>query len=190
MLGFEICIQRPTATFLTCGMIHHDLALFQAPEGALAVAEGQIGLNHFAVQVEDLGALKETYQSLKDHGAKLDHNTDHGITSSVYFFDPDGIRIEFYCDNCASLTSVSLLACGLTRQAPTDPCGCTALHQPRNVGYIHYREDAGFRVRFDSIQDSASVQGISTGRGRFIARRRCGCPVMDGKVIAGGQRAC
>ncbi len=102
VLGFEISVQRPAATFLTCGMIHHDLALFQAPEGALEVTKGQIGLNHFAVQVEDLDALKQTYQSLKDHGAILDHNTDHGMTSSVYFYDPDGIRIEFYCDNCAT----------------------------------------------------------------------------------------
>lgn len=100
VLGFEISVQRPTATFLTCGMIHHDLALFQAPEGALEVTKGQIGLNHFAVRVEDLDALKQTYQSLMDHGAVLDHNTDHGMTSSVYFYDPDGIRIEFYCDNC------------------------------------------------------------------------------------------
>ena len=32
ILGFEIAVQRPTATFLTCGDIHHDLALFQASE--------------------------------------------------------------------------------------------------------------------------------------------------------------
>ena len=98
--GFEISVQRPTGTFLSCGMIHHDLALFQAPEDALEVTKGQIGLNHLAVQVEDLAALQQTYQSLQDHGAILDHNTNHGMTSSVYFYDPDGIRIEYYCDNC------------------------------------------------------------------------------------------
>ncbi|MFB3120262.1 MAG: VOC family protein [Stenotrophomonas maltophilia] len=27
MLGFEISVQRSTATFLTCREIHHDLAL-------------------------------------------------------------------------------------------------------------------------------------------------------------------
>ena len=35
VLKFDISLQRPTGTFLTCGKIHHDLALFQAPEGAL-----------------------------------------------------------------------------------------------------------------------------------------------------------
>ena len=93
VLGFEIALQRPTGTFLTCGKIHHDLALFQAPEGAMPVTEGQLGLNHFAVQVEDINDLKEVYDELKDSGASMDRNTDHGMTSSIYFFDPDGNKI-------------------------------------------------------------------------------------------------
>jgi len=99
ILGFEIALQRPNGTFLTCGKIHHDLALFQAPEGALPVTQGQLGLNHFAVQVEDISDLKEVYNELKDSGASLDSNTDHGMTSSIYFFDPDGNKIEFFCNN-------------------------------------------------------------------------------------------
>ena len=99
ILGFDISLQRPTGTFLTCGKIHHDLALFQAPEGALPVTEGQLGLNHFAVQVEDLADLTEVYNDLKESGVNLDHNTDHGMTSSIYFFDPDGNKIEFFCNN-------------------------------------------------------------------------------------------
>lgn len=99
ILGFEISRQTPTGTFLTCGKIHHDLALFQAPEDALPVSSGQLGLNHFAVQVEDLDALKEVYFNLKDREVTLDHNTDHGMTSSVYFMDPDGNRVEFFCNN-------------------------------------------------------------------------------------------
>ena len=101
ILGFEISRQTPTGTFLTCGKIHHDLALFQAPEDALPVSNGQLGLNHFAVQVENLDALKEVYSNLKDREVTLDHNTDHGMTSSVYFMDPDGNRVEFFCNNQA-----------------------------------------------------------------------------------------
>ena len=101
ILGFAISRQTPTGTFLTCGKIHHDLALFQAPEDALPVSNGQLGLNHFAVQVEDLDALKDVYSNLKDREVTLDHNTDHGMTSSVYFMDPDGNRVEFFCNNQA-----------------------------------------------------------------------------------------
>ena len=99
IMGFQISRSRETGTFLTCGKIHHDIALFQAPEGALPVTEGQLGLNHYAVQVEDMSDLKQAYQEFKEKGVKLDHNTDHGMTSSIYFFDPDGNRIEYFCNN-------------------------------------------------------------------------------------------
>ncbi len=99
ILGFEISRQGPQGAFLTCGKIHHDLALFKAPDDALPVTPGQLGLNHFAVQVADIEDLKEVYQMLQEKDVTLDHNTDHGMTSSVYFMDPDGNRIEFFCNN-------------------------------------------------------------------------------------------
>ena len=102
ILGFEIAVQRPNMTFLTCGKIHHDLALFKASEDSPPVSEGQVGLNHFAVQVEDLDALKETYLRLKEKGVPVDNTVDHGMTQSVYFHDPDGIRIEFFCNSTST----------------------------------------------------------------------------------------
>ncbi len=57
------------------------------------------GINHLAVQAEDLADLRQAYQEFEDKGVRLDHNTDHGMTSSIYFFDPDGNRIEYFCNN-------------------------------------------------------------------------------------------
>lgn len=102
ILGFEIAVRRPNMTFLTCGKIHHDLALFKASEDSPPVSEGQVGLNHFAVQIEDLDALKETYLRLKEKGVPVDNTVDHGMTQSVYFHDPDGIRIEFFCNSTST----------------------------------------------------------------------------------------
>jgi catechol 2,3-dioxygenase len=102
VLGFEISRQTDFGTFLTCGKIHHDVALFQAPEGAQPVSQGQIGLNHVAIQVEDMEALKAFYQRFKEHNVPLDHLTDHGMTASIYFYDPDGIRLEFFCNTTAT----------------------------------------------------------------------------------------
>ena len=100
ILGFEIAVERPdgSATFLTCGQQHHDLALFKAPEGAEPIQPGALGLNHFAVQVENLEALKEVYRTLKERGVPVHRTTDHGMTGSVYFADPDGNGIEFFFD--------------------------------------------------------------------------------------------
>ena len=102
ILGFEIAVERPNMTFLTCGKIHHDLALFKASEDSPSVSEGQVGLNHFAVQIDDLDALKEAYQRLKENGVPVDNTIDHGMTQSVYFHDPDGIRIEFFCNSTST----------------------------------------------------------------------------------------
>lgn len=104
VLGFDIAVKRSdgSATFLTCGEIHHDLALFKAPEGAEPIKPGALGLNHFAVQVEDLDALKEVYRSLKEYGVEVSRTVDHSMTRSVYFSDPDGNGIEFFCDTFAN----------------------------------------------------------------------------------------
>ena len=49
VLGFELALERPGfGTFLTCGKIHHDLALFQAKPDAAPVTPGGLGLNHMA----------------------------------------------------------------------------------------------------------------------------------------------
>jgi catechol 2,3-dioxygenase len=100
VVGFQVARYRPdgTGAFLTCGVVHHNLALFKAPEGARPMQKGQIGLNHFAFKVESYKALQEAYQRLVQAGAVIDHIVDHGMTRSVYFLDPDGIMMELYCN--------------------------------------------------------------------------------------------
>ena len=73
-----------SATFLTCGKVHHDLALFQAKEDAAPVTPGGLGLNHMALQVEDFDVLTEYYHRLKASGL-VDRSIDHRMTKSIYF---------------------------------------------------------------------------------------------------------
>jgi catechol 2,3-dioxygenase len=100
VVGFQVARYRPngTGTFLTCGVVHHNLALFKAPEGAQPVQRGQIGLNHFAFKVENYPVLQAAHERLVEAGATIDHIVDHGMTRSVYFLDPDGIEMELFCD--------------------------------------------------------------------------------------------
>ena len=100
VLGFEIAIERSGfGTFLTCGKIHHDLALFQAAEDAAPVTPGGLGLNHMALQVEDFDTLTQYYHRLRDFGVEIDHSPDHGMTKSIYLHDPDGNGIELFCNS-------------------------------------------------------------------------------------------
>ena len=99
VLGFEISLERPSfGTFLTCGKIHHDLALFQAAPDAAPVTKGGLGLNHMALQVEDFDMLTQYYHRLTDLGL-VDHTTDHHMTRSIYLNDPDGNGIELFCNS-------------------------------------------------------------------------------------------
>jgi catechol-2,3-dioxygenase len=96
-LGMEVMrLREGSAAFLSFGTQHHDIALFKAPEGA---EMGKLGLNHIAFQIAGGETeLRQLYGRLVEQGAKVDYTTDHGMTRSVYFFDPDGNRLEIFCE--------------------------------------------------------------------------------------------
>ena len=101
VLGMEIVNFNPSgpAAFLSFGTQHHDLALFPFNEPAEYLERSHLGLNHIALQIEGgEDQLKELYAVLKDHGVSIDRTTDHVLSRSVYFFDPDGNRVEVYCE--------------------------------------------------------------------------------------------
>ena len=100
VLGFEVVarLQRPRGVFFTLGEQHHDLAVLQVPPESEAPKENQMGLHHVALQVGSFEELRECYRTLKAHNVTITSTTDHGITKSIYFLDPEGNRFEVYCD--------------------------------------------------------------------------------------------
>ena len=83
--------------FLSFGKEHHDLALFQLASGE-PPAETQPGLHHVAWQLGSFEELREAYRELKAMGLPVESTVEHNVTRSVYFADPDGNRVELYCD--------------------------------------------------------------------------------------------
>ena len=82
--------------FLSFGTQHHDIALFKAPEGA---ERGALGINHIALQIEGgTEELRQLYGRLLKAGAPIERTTEHSTTLSVYFFDPDGNRLEVFAE--------------------------------------------------------------------------------------------
>jgi len=53
-----------------------------------------VWVQHIAFEVKDLAALEEAKKSLVEKGNDVLGITDHGVFKSIYFFDPDGHRIE------------------------------------------------------------------------------------------------
>ena len=51
-------------------------------------------VNHIAFRVNTVQELEDTKQRLQAHGIEVLGVTDHHIFHSIYFFDPNGIRLE------------------------------------------------------------------------------------------------
>ncbi|MBL7716326.1 MAG: VOC family protein [Bdellovibrionales bacterium] len=54
-------------------------------------------VQHIAFQVADSQALDQAKKQLEADGLEVVGITDHGIIRSIYFFDPDGHRVELTC---------------------------------------------------------------------------------------------
>jgi len=85
------------AVFLSFGEQHHDLALFEPATGP-APDRSQSGLHHTAWQLGSFEELQAAHRELKAMGFAVESTVEHNVTRSVYFPDPDGNRVELYCD--------------------------------------------------------------------------------------------
>ena len=80
--------------FFSFGERDHDIAVIKVPEDQPV---GSTGFSHTALEIEGgEDQLKELYERLKSHGVNMEMNLDHVLTKSVYFFDPDGNRLEIF----------------------------------------------------------------------------------------------
>ena len=54
-------------------------------------------VQHIAFELEDLDAVKAAKEELEAKGLDIVGVTNHGIIQSIYFFDPNGHRLELTC---------------------------------------------------------------------------------------------
>lgn len=100
LLGFRVVEEDPEhgGVFMTLGEQGHtlDLVPTDAPELDPRPAQHRVGVHHIAFQVDSYEALKDAYFTLQDSGVGIDRAMDHVSQQSVYFYDPDGNRLEIY----------------------------------------------------------------------------------------------
>lgn len=82
-------------TFLDAGM-GNVLAFFEIPNSPDMGRDENTPkwVQHIALEVEDYNALVEAKASLVDKGVDVLGPVNHGVFKSIYFFDPNGHRLE------------------------------------------------------------------------------------------------
>src|SRR5205814_3111195 len=97
-LGLEVAYEdrEHGAVFLSYGVKHHDLALFQLATGDTPAAS-QPGLHHTAWQVASFAELQAAHRELGALGIAVEATIAHHVSRSLYLHDPPGNPEEVYC---------------------------------------------------------------------------------------------
>jgi len=78
---------------------HHDLAVMEVGREAPGADPRAVGLAHVAFKVGDhLDDLRAMRERLTRHGVVIRGMSDHAVSQSLYFSDPDGNTLECYVD--------------------------------------------------------------------------------------------
>ena len=89
------------AAALSSGRTHHELLLIEVGDKfAPKTNPVNVGFYHAAFKIGDtIEELKEAYNELKSLGVNIIGKSDHTVSKSIYFTDPDGNEIEIYVDD-------------------------------------------------------------------------------------------
>lgn len=100
-LGMELVkfLDEMQMAFFSFGERDHDIAVIKVPDDQPV---GSAGLAHTALEIEGgVDELRSLHDRLTSHGVPVEFMADHVLTKSVYFFDPDGNRLEIFSQEMA-----------------------------------------------------------------------------------------
>lgn len=98
VLGMKISSDTPRGVFFRFGEYHHDVGCFKVSDDAPGPQDDQVGMLHIAFVVDSLETLKRLHKELPEKGVNVEATLDHGMTLSLYIYDPFGNQIELYCE--------------------------------------------------------------------------------------------
>jgi catechol-2,3-dioxygenase len=100
VLGAEILYEAERISFISYDNEHHRVA-FLDPGPLTERQPNAAGLNHVAFTFGSLDDLSENYLRLKELGICPHRCVNHGVTTSMYYHDPDNNQVELLIDNFA-----------------------------------------------------------------------------------------
>ena len=103
VLGAHVVHAGHGLTFLTFDEEHHRIALLAMPEGvAEPKTPATAAMHHTAFTFDSLDDLLERHRQLAEAGIEPAVPIQHGVTTSLYYRDPDRNFVELQVDNFAT----------------------------------------------------------------------------------------
>ena len=99
VLDGHVVFANEALTFITFDDEHHRVALLHPPGPVEAKSPVTAAMHHTAYTFADIDELLERYVRLRDLGIRPAVCVAHGITSSLYYRDPDGNFVELQIDS-------------------------------------------------------------------------------------------
>jgi catechol 2,3-dioxygenase-like lactoylglutathione lyase family enzyme len=98
LLQGEAAFADDLATFIRYDQEHHRLVIVNTPH--LEVPQSPVaGMAHFAFTYRSLAELLGTYLRMRLRDVQPCWCINHGFTTSIYYYDPDGNQVETQFDN-------------------------------------------------------------------------------------------
>lgn len=122
VLGAHVVYENPGMCFITFDDEHHRIALVASPaEPWVERTPVTVGLQHSAFTFPDLETLLDKFGELRDLGVEPVVPIQHGVTTSLYYRDPDGNTVELQIDNFATADEATAYMSG--EEYTSDPVG-------------------------------------------------------------------
>jgi catechol 2,3-dioxygenase-like lactoylglutathione lyase family enzyme len=104
LLGATLVHTSPILSFLRYDHEHHRIAIICPPNQPSSPSSStspprMTGLDHIAFSYDTLPDLARSYIARKEAGLLPIWSVNHGPTTSMYYRDPDGNKIEMQVDN-------------------------------------------------------------------------------------------
>jgi hypothetical protein len=98
LLNGEIILEEKTFAFLRYDYEHHRVGILMTPD--TQPKKGDVaGLEHVSFTFATLTAMARIYQHLKTLGIEPYWAVNHGMTSSMYYRDPERNKVEIQIEN-------------------------------------------------------------------------------------------
>jgi catechol-2,3-dioxygenase len=115
VLGLQPVLRSPLINFLTWDHTQNRLAILPVPQSAIDAAKALgdkaappvTGLDHVAFTYNSLADVIAVYRDVATKGIAPYWCVNHGVTTALYFHDPDGNVVELSVDNFRDLASLN-----------------------------------------------------------------------------------